>query len=105
MPDDFYTYKGSSPVGIGDKIVWIDEDDAPFEGEVTETLASQFIAAINTGKVVHHRFCMYRDKGYRWHEWNKEWQTKVEAAKAARDIKEGEQAQGQEEVQQEGEAS
>lgn len=106
MPDDFYTYKGTCPVGIGDTVCWIDRDDeVPYKAEVMECLASQFIAAIDTGKVVHHRYVFYRDKGWLWHEWNKEWEAKVEAAKAARDTAEGKQAQGQDQVQQEGEAS
>lgn len=105
MQDDFYTYQGSAPVTIGDTVVWMDEDDVPYEAEVVTCLASQFLCAITTGKVTHHRYCFYRDKGYRWNEWNKEWKAKVEAAKAARDNEKGDSTQEQEEVHKEGEAS
>ena len=109
MSDDLYTYTGSTPVSKGDTVVWMDEDDLPYKAEVMECMASQFLVAISTGKVTHHRYCFYSDKGYRWNEWNKEWAAiiaeKVEAAKAARDNEKGRSNEEQEEVQQEGEAS
>ena len=66
MSDDLYTYTGSTPVSKGDTVVWMDEDDLPYKAEVMECMASQFLVAISTGKVTHHRYCFYSDKGYRW---------------------------------------
>lgn len=105
MSDESYLELVNTPIKKGDALIWIDEDDTPYLAECHTPLSSQFICAIHTGKVTHHRYCFYTDRGYRWHEWTEEWQKKVEAAKAARDNEKGRQDEGQEEVQQEGEAS